>query len=109
VLKILLNAEALEIVDAGWATPKGTPTALTPLGDLFLPLEGLIDVEAERERLKKEIAKVEQELTNVQRKLSSENFVKGAPAAVVDEHRQRLSGWNEKLSQLTRMLESLGR
>ena len=33
---------------------KGTPAALTPLGELFLPLEGLIDVEAEKERLRSE-------------------------------------------------------
>jgi valyl-tRNA synthetase len=108
VLKILLNAETLEIADAAWVAPKGTPTALTPLGDLHLPLEGLIDVAAERERLQKEIAKVEQELTTVQRKLSSENFVKGAPAAVVDEHRQRQNAWQEKLAQLSKMREALG-
>ncbi len=108
VLKILLNAEALEIVDATWAPAKGTPTALTPLGELFLPLEGLIDVGAERERIQKEIAKVEQELLTVRRKLSSDSFVAGAPAAVVDEHRHRQTAWQDKLAQLGRMLETLG-
>ena len=39
---------------------------------------------------------------------SSENFVKGAPAAVVDEHRQRQNAWQEKLAQLNKMREALG-
>ena len=50
VIKILLNAEALEINER-YVAKKGTPTAHTPMGELFLPLEGLIDVEAERARL----------------------------------------------------------
>ena len=43
---------------------------LTPLGELFLPLDGLIDVEAERARMTKEIAKVEGELAKVKAKLA---------------------------------------
>ncbi len=107
VMRILLNAETLELKDA-FAPPKGTPSALTPLGQLFLPLEGLIDPAAERERLAREISKVEQEVAKVRAKLSSENFVKGAPDAVIAEHRQREADWNEKLSHLKKMLESLG-
>ncbi len=47
VLRILLNAERLDLTP-NYEPPKGTPTALTPLGELYLPLEGLIDLEAER-------------------------------------------------------------
>ncbi len=107
VLKILLNAEALEL-DAAYLPPRGTPVALTPLGELFLPLEGLVDVAAERERLGKEIAKVEQELAKVCAKLASETFVNGAPANVVADHRKRESDWREKLAQLERMAAALG-
>ncbi|MDB6173245.1 MAG: vals: valine--trna ligase [Chthoniobacteraceae bacterium] len=106
VLKILLNAETLDL-DADFAPKRGTPSALTPLGELFLPLEGLVDVEAERERLTKEIAKVAQELVKVRGKLSSETFVSGAPAKVVAEHRQRETDWQEKIAQLQRMQEAL--
>ncbi|MEI9892699.1 MAG: hypothetical protein WDN28_01980 [Chthoniobacter sp.] len=49
MLRILLNADPLDVL-ADYAAPKGTPVALTPLGELFLPLEGLIDVGAERTR-----------------------------------------------------------
>ncbi len=106
-LQILLNAEPLELSEK-YDPPKGTPTALTPLGQLCLPLEGLIDLEAERQRLGKEMAKVESELVTVRKKLANENFVSNAPAAVVAEHRQRESDFAEQLEQLQRMRESLG-
>lgn len=107
VLRILLNAEPLEFVDHQWTAPKGTPTVLTLLGELFLPLEGLVDVAAERERLGKEIAKVESELAKVRAKLADPNFSAKVPAAVLEEHRQREATWGEKLAQLEKMREAL--
>jgi valyl-tRNA synthetase len=106
VLKILLNAEPLE-VEKKYEPPKGTPAALTPLGRLCLPLEGLVDLEAERERLEKEIAKVEAELATVRKKLANENFVTNAPGAVVAEHRRRETDFAEQLAQLRRMRSEL--
>ena len=107
VIQLLLNAEALELVDAAWIPTRGTPTSLTPFGPLFLPLEGLVDMDAERERIGKEIAKIEQELGKVQAKLSNETFVNGAPANVVAEFRQRQSDWQSKLTELQRIREAL--
>jgi len=107
VLHLLLNAERLDLPEK-YEPPKGTPTALTPLGELYLPLEGLIDLEAEHGRLSKEIAKTEAELVTVRKKLANENFVGNAPAAVVEEHRAREKNFAERLEQLQRMRESLG-
>jgi valyl-tRNA synthetase len=107
VLRILLNAEPLDVL-ADYDAPKGTPTALTPLGELYLPLEGLIDVAAERERIAKEVAKVEDELAKVRTKLADPNFAAKVPAKVLNEHRQREATWAEKLAQLTKMREALG-
>ena len=70
---ILLNAERLELPPS-YEPPKGTPTALTPLGELYLPLEGLIDLEAERQRLGKEIAKTEAELVTVRKETGERKF-----------------------------------
>jgi valyl-tRNA synthetase len=70
-------------------------------------LEGLIDVAAEKERLSKELAKIESELQKVRAKLSSPSFVDGAPAAVVDEHRQREADWLAKQADLARLVASL--
>jgi len=107
VLRILLNAERLDLTPS-YEPPKGTPTALTPLGELYLPLEGLIDLDAERQRLGREIEKAEAELVTVRKKLENQNFVANAPATVVDEHRQREKDFAERLAQLERMRDSLG-
>jgi valyl-tRNA synthetase len=107
VLRILLNAEPLD-VDGTFVPTKGTPSALTPLGTIFLPLDGLIDVEAERARVSKEIAKVESELEKVTAKLADTNFTSKVPQKVLDEHQQRKTDWEEKLAKLRVMLDALG-
>jgi valyl-tRNA synthetase len=108
VLQLLLNAESLDLADAAWTAPKGTPTAITPLGELFLPLEGLVDTTAERTRLTKEIIKVEDELAKVRAKLANPSFAGKVPPAVLEEHRQRELAWADKHAQLRRMLDALG-
>ncbi|HRH94709.1 MAG TPA: valine--tRNA ligase [Prosthecobacter sp.] len=107
VLRILLNAEPLD-VDATFAPTQGTPSALTPLGTLFLPLDGLIDVEAERARIGKEVAKAESELEKVTAKLADEKFTSKVPQKVLDEHQQRKTDWQEKLAKLKEMMAALG-
>jgi len=107
VLQILLNAQPLEVVDASWVAPKGAPVVLTALGELFLPLEGLVDVEAERARIGKEITKAQSELEKVRSKLADPNFANKVPASVLDEHRQREATWAEKLAHLEEVLRSL--
>jgi valyl-tRNA synthetase len=108
VLKLLLNAEPLEIVAADWQPAQATPASLTALGELFLPLEGLVDVAAERERLAREAAKVEAELAKVKAKLEDANFAGKVPAAVLEEHRQRKAAWEEKANHIEQMLRVLG-
>ncbi len=108
VLRILLNAEPLDIVDKDFAPGKGTPVAITPLGELYLPLEGLIDVEAERARLTKELTKITDELGKVKAKLADENFTSKVPPKVLDEHKAREADWAEKLGKVNTMMEALG-
>ncbi len=106
-LALLAGAQAAT-VDADYAAPKGTPTALTPLGELFLPLEGLVDVEAERSRIGKELEKMEKEIAKSHAKLGNASFVDRAPAAVVEQERARLTEWEAKKAQLEGMLAALG-
>src|SRR5439155_1560636 len=84
----LLNSGELRL-DRRYKPEPGVPVALTPLGELFLAIGGA-DKAAERERLDKEIAKIENQLRTVEDKLKNTSFVNRGPAAVVDEHRQRL-------------------
>jgi len=106
VLKLLLNAEAVE-VNAGYQPAKNTMTVRTALGDLFLPLEGLIDVEAEKARLKKELAKIEAELAKIEQKLANPNFTQKVPAHVLAEHKQRLAEWQAKRDHVKAALDAL--
>ena len=105
-LSILANAKSVTR-DASYAAPKGTPAALTPLGELFLPLEGLIDVEAERERLGRELDKISKEIVKSSAKLDNAGFVERAPAEVVAQEKERLADWKAKQAQLKAMLDSL--
>ena len=105
-LKLLLNAESLE-VGANYQPAKGTPAARTELGELYLPLEGLIDVAAEKGRLTKELEKIESEISKVEQKLNNPAFTQKVPATVLEEHKQRLVEWQEKLAHTNAALEPL--
>ncbi|MFN2542055.1 MAG: valine--tRNA ligase [Chthoniobacterales bacterium] len=100
----LLSASEL-IVDPDFKSGAGTPVATTAAGELFLIVE--VDRLAERERLDKEIAKVEAELRTVEEKLTNKSFVDRAPAAVVEEHRQRQKDFSAQLAQLKAARERL--
>jgi valyl-tRNA synthetase len=104
VIAHLLNASEL-IVDPKYKVPTGTPVATTSGGDLFLVVEA--DREAERGRLDKEIARIEAELQVVEAKLKNKSFVDRAPAAVVEEHRQRLKNLSAQLAKLNQAREGL--
>jgi valyl-tRNA synthetase len=106
VLKILLNAQTLEVAPE-YQPKKGTPTAHSVLGELYLPLEGLIDPSAEKARLEKESARIAAEIAKVQQKLSNPQFVQKVPAAVLEEHQKRLAEWENKQQQVQNSLRSL--
>jgi valyl-tRNA synthetase len=101
----LLNAEEFKL-DPRYKAEPGIPMAVTPLGEIFLAI-GSADKAAERERLDKEIAKIENQLRTVDGKLKNQSFVDRAPAAVVKEHRQRLKDLNEQLAKLKQAREGL--
>jgi valyl-tRNA synthetase len=107
VIKLLLNAEALE-VNADYQPPKGTPAVQSPMGELFLPLEGHIDPAAEKVRLTKEIEKIKSEIAKVEQKLANPNFAQKVPPAVLTEHHQRHADWQAKLAHTHSLLDALG-
>jgi valyl-tRNA synthetase len=94
----LLNAEELTL-NPQYQPEAGVPVAMTPLGELHLLIAGG-DKSAERDRLDKEIAKLENELRTVEAKLSNASFMDKAPPAVVQEHRQRKADFSEQMAQL---------
>jgi valyl-tRNA synthetase len=108
VLKLLLNAESVEIASSQAEIAKGTPSVQNNLGDLYLPLEGLIDVAVENARLSKELDKIEAEIVKVQEKLNNPNFTGKVPPAVLDEHHTRLADWLAKKQAVQRSIRALG-
>jgi valyl-tRNA synthetase len=83
--------------------------AVAMAGELrvLIPLAGLIDVDAEKARLRKEIARIEGEIGRCQAKLGNARFVANAPAEVVAQERQRISDWNTTLTALREQTEKL--
>jgi valyl-tRNA synthetase len=106
VLKLLLNAETLEL-DFNYQPPKGTPSVHSEMGDLYLPMEGVVDVKAEKARLTKELEKIETEITKAEQKLNNPNFTAKAPPHVLQEHQQRLAEWKAKRDRAKASLEQL--
>ena len=101
----LLNAKELRL-DREYKAEPGIPIALTPLGELFLAVDGT-DRASERKRLDKEISKVENQRREVEAKLRNTLFVDRAPAEVVEEHRQRLNDLSAQLAKLKQARERL--
>ena len=106
VLALLVGAGEITL-DSGYEPPKGTPAAVTPAGEVYMPLEGLIDVAAERLRLTKEIEKIQGEVKKSEGKLGNASFVERAPPEVVEQEQARLVEWRTKLAQLGEMLAAL--
>ncbi len=96
-LRFLLKLESIDWLAGDAVTP---PAAAAIVGELKLlvPLEGLVDLDAERARLDKEIARVSAEKEKSETKLSK--FTDKVPAAVVEQERVRLLDWNSQLAGL---------
>ena len=75
--------------------------------EVFIPLEGVIDIARERERLQEEVARLDAQVGGTRGKLSNDGFLKGAPPDIVDREREKLSSFEEQLNKLRGRLSSL--
>jgi valyl-tRNA synthetase len=81
------------------------PVAVTGSGKIMLHVE--VDRGAERERLAKEAARLDVEITKAETKLGNASFVERAPIAVVQQERQRLADFRAKLEEVRAQLARL--
>lgn len=88
--------------------PPASLAAVVRNVEIFLPLAGLVDLDAERARLAKQVEKIAKELAGVQAKLNNPNFINNAKAEVVDAERKRLDEVSVKLSLTKELLSDLG-
>lgn len=121
------------LVEGGGSVPPGTETALARLArvervaearpaagapgagavlrdgtEVFLPLEGVIDVARERERLSKELARVRSALEGARARLANSGFVAKAPPEVVARERDKAEAWEHRVEKLAEKRAALG-
>ncbi len=94
----LASASEVELVK-GYENDEAV-AIITEDARLFIPMDELVDFKAELQRLEKEKAGVLKEIAFVSGKLNNEKFVAKAPAALVNEQREKLAKYNEKLAML---------
>jgi valyl-tRNA synthetase len=87
--------------------PKGSAQAVLDETTIVLPLQGLIDIDAERARLGKERDKLQAEAKKVRQKLDNPDFVSRAKEEVVAENRERLAGFEAEIAHLEAALQRL--
>ena len=101
-----LDPEQLLLADSLAEKPQGQLALVIGGVEVFLPLADLVDMDAERERLQKELAEVESQITRLEELLASP-FAERAPAAVVDKERQKLAVYHETAARLREQLAAL--
>ncbi len=106
IIKLLARVEELRL-RLGGERPKGAASAVLEEAEIFVPLEGLVNVEAELKKLAKEEEKVLKELSRVKGRLENENFLKKAPAEVIEKEREREAKLEEKLAKIRTNIERL--
>jgi valyl-tRNA synthetase len=101
VITALARLEPAEIVVATELTPPGKAATLVAGGvTVYLPLAGLIDLEAERRRLQAELENIDRQIQRIEAALSNDAFTSKAPAHVVERERSRLAELQERRHQL---------
>lgn len=105
-IKALAKVDNL-VVGSDVEKPKASASAVVKDCDIYVPLEGLIDLDIERSRIEKEIVRIEGSLQGVTKKLSNESFVGRAPADVVEKEKAKKEDWEKTLEKLKVILNDL--
>ena len=102
----LASASEVEVADS--FELDGAVCIVTADAKIYIPMGELVDLASEKARLNKELAAVEKDLAFVNGKLSNENFVAKAPAAVVEAQREQKTRYEEKIAMLKESIAKLG-
>ncbi len=101
----LASASGISVVDS--CDDEGTVRIVTNACEIFLPLADIVDLDAERERLSKELANAENEIKRAEGKLANAEFVSKAPEKVVNAEKEKLVKFQELAEKLRASIASL--
>ncbi len=108
LIQFLARTEPPQLHKALVQKPAQSMSLLAGPVEIYLPLAGMLDIGKELERLNKEIALAQQEITRIQGKLSNESFVTRAKPEVVEKEREKLSAQEERIGKLLARRGDLG-
>ena len=94
-------------IDMDLTKPEASASSVVRETEIYVPLEGLIDLDVERNRLQKEITRLEGAMVGIEKKLSNEKFVKNAAPEVVEKERTKKKDWETNLNKLKEILSNL--
>ncbi|MCJ7492687.1 MAG: hypothetical protein MUP68_00420, partial [Deltaproteobacteria bacterium] len=103
-IESLAHTGKISLQSAG-EKPKASATAIVGDIEVFLPLRGLINLDDEEKRIKKEISKIEEEMTRANLKLHNEEFLRKARLEAVEKEKEKARALAEKGAKLKEGLE----
>ncbi len=106
-VKNLAQLDELVVEDVGFKKPKSSLSAITENFNIFIPLEGVIDVEAEKTRLAKKQDLLKQQLVFAERKLKDKNFMDHAPENVVMAEQEKAAKIKEQIDRMENTIKDL--
>ncbi|MBU3911855.1 MAG: class I tRNA ligase family protein, partial [Candidatus Omnitrophica bacterium] len=105
-IKRLVRVEKL-VIEKTAEKPAQCATAILEGFNIFVPLEGVIDVEAEKSRLKKKMEDIEIKLKSADKRLKDKAFIAKAPEKVVNMEKEKSASLKEQIERLKKTLKSL--
>ncbi len=96
-------------IGIGLKRPEGFAVSSTKGAEIYLNVEGTIDIGRELQRLEKKIQKIDEELERVSRRINNPNFLNRAPKETVQKEKQRFSELSSEKAKLVRLKEAIAR
>lgn len=106
-IKSIANVNDIRVMSNRDGTPEDAMTSVIEGGEILVPLEELMDIGAEIERLNSERRRLENEVNRVERKLSNEKFISKAPSEIVQEERDKGEKYREMLTAVVERIDLL--
>lgn len=107
-LKDMMRASSVLVKAKSEARPEKSGVSALTYCEIFLPLEGLVDIDGQVDRLKKDLAKTQTELLKLRKKLENPQFIENAKPEIVDKVKTEAAEFEEKEASLVKSLKNFG-